>query len=69
MKKLLFSSLVGFALIALTGCTTGNDAAASTKCSADGKCSTAKKCQANAKCAGDKAKKVAKKCSADGKCG
>ncbi len=69
MKKLLFSSIVGVALIMLTGCTTGNDVQSSTKCSADGKGSTAKKCQANGKCAGDKAKNVAKKCSADGKCG
>lgn len=67
MKRLLFSSLVGFALIALSGCTTGSDAEVATKCQA-GKCDGAKKCQASGKCAGDKAKKVSKKCSADGKC-
>ena len=55
MKKLIFSSLVGLALVAFTGCTTGNDASA-------GKCDGAKKCQASGKC------DVSKKCSA-GKCG
>ena len=66
MKKLIFSSLVGLALVAFTGCTTGNDASAS-KCQA-GKCDGAKKCEASGKCAGDKAKE-ATKCSASGKCG
>ena len=64
MKKLIFSSLVGLALVAFTGCTTGNDASAS-KCQS-GKCDGAKKCQASGKC--DGAKKVAKKCAASGKC-
>ena len=68
MKKLLFSSLVGFALIALAGCTTGNDAETAAKCQA-GKCDGAKKCQASGKCGGDKEKAVSKKCSSDGKCG
>ncbi len=36
-KKLIFSSLVGLALIAFTGCTTGGDADAEAKCSS-GKC-------------------------------
>jgi len=65
MKKLIFSSLVGLALVAFTGCTTGNDASAS-KCQS-GKCDGAKKCQASGKC-GD-AKKAAKKCDSAGKCG
>ena len=70
MKKLIFTALVGLAMVGFTGCTTGNDAAAS-KCQS-GKCDGAKKCQASGKC-GD-AKKVAKKCDgakkcAAGKCG
>jgi len=70
MKKILFSSLVGFALIALSGCTSGSDAEVTnaSKCKA-GKCDSAKKCQASGKCGGDMAKKVAKKCKASGKCG
>ena len=64
MKKLIFSSLIGLALVAFTGCTNGSDAETS-KCKS-GKCDGAKKCQAIGKC-GD-AKKVAKKCSS-GKCG
>ena len=56
-KKLIFSSLVGLALIGFTGCTTGDDANAGMKCQA-GKC----------KGAPLTAKKVAKKCG-DGKCG
>ena len=73
MKKLIFSSLVGLALVAFTGCTNGSDASAS-KCQA-GKCQAGKcqagKCKgapATTKCAGDKAKDAAK-CSASGKCG
>jgi len=58
MKKLIFSSLMGLALVAFTGCTNGSDAEAA-KCQS-GKCDGAKK--APAKCDG------AKKCSA-GKCG
>jgi hypothetical protein len=42
MKKLIFSSLVGLALVAFTGCTTGSDAEVS-KCQS-GKCDGAKKC-------------------------
>jgi len=64
MKKLIFSSLVGLALVAFTGCTTGNNAETA-KCQS-GKCDGAKKCQSSEKC-GD-AKKVEKKCAA-GKCG
>ncbi len=68
MKKLIFSSLVGLALIAFTGCTTGSDAGM--KCQAgkcqSGKCKGAKKCATSSKCGN--AKKVAKKCAA-GKCG
>lgn len=74
MKKLIFSSLVGLALIAFTGCTTGNDAAAGAKCSASGKCAgdkkVAQKCAAG-KCAAGKCKGApkAKKCASSGKCG
>ena len=68
MKKLIFSSLVGLALIAFTGCTTGDDAEAEAKCSSS-KCQVDKqttKCGTSSKC-GD-AKKVVAKCSG-GKCG
>jgi len=68
MKKLIFSSLVGLALIAFTGCTTSGDAQAGAKCSSS-KCQGDKrtsKCGTNSKC-GD-AKKVVAKCSG-GKCG
>ncbi len=59
MKKLLLGFLVGFALIALSGCTLGSDA----------EVTNASKCKASGKCAGDMTKKVAKKCAASGKCG
>ncbi len=61
MKKLIFSSLIGFALIAFTGCTYDKEAPV-TKCQS-GKCDSAKKvdkkCQSG-KC-GD-AKQASKKC-------
>ena len=64
MKKLIFSSLVGLALVAFTGCTNGSDASSGTKCSGTSKCDGASKCDGN---------KVAKKCdsasSAVEKCG
>jgi len=41
MKKLLFGSLLGLALIAFTGCTDSNDAKVA-KCQS-GKCDSAKK--------------------------
>jgi len=74
MKKLIFSSLVGLALVAFTGCTDGSDATAS-KCQS-GKCQTAQKCEAG-KCQAGKCKGApavakcdgAKKCAASGKCG
>ena len=44
MKKLIFSSLVGLALVAFTGCTNSEDADAS-KCQS-GKCDSAQKCDA-----------------------
>jgi hypothetical protein len=76
MKKLIFTALVGLAMVGFTGCTTGGDADAGAKCSASGKCASSKtkKCAASGKCAGDKVKKaVAKKCAAGkcaaGKCG
>jgi len=68
MKKILFGSLVGFALIALSGCTSGSEAEVASKCQA-GKCDSAKKCATSGKCAGDMAKKAGKKCKASGKCG
>jgi len=65
MKKLLFGSLVGVALIAFTGCTDSTDMS--------GKCQSGK-CQSG-KCQGDKAKtkkcggeKAVAKCQS-GKCG
>ena len=66
MKKLIFSSLVGLALVAFTGCTTGNDADAASKCQS-GKCNgdKTKKCQSSTKCSTNKAQK----CQSDGKCG
>lgn len=60
MKKLIFSVLVGLALVAFTGCTNGSDAGAS-KCQA-GKCDSAKKCDSAAK-------ETSSKCQASGKCG
>ena len=65
MKKLIFSSLVGLALFAFTGCTYKSDVEAGAKCSTSSKCSGDK----TTKCSGDKAKKVATKCSTSGKCG
>ena len=63
MKKLIFTALVGLAMVGVTGCTTGGDAEAGTKCATSGKCASSKKC------AGDKVEKaVAKKCAASGKC-
>ena len=59
MKKLIFTALVGLAMIGFTGCTTGNDASAA-KCQSSKKCDGAKKC-------GD-AKKVVKKCDGTKKC-
>jgi len=59
MKKLLVSSLLGLALIALSGCTNSSDAKADT---------SAKKCAASGKCSGDMAKKAVSKCAAGGKC-
>jgi hypothetical protein len=78
MKKLIFTALVGLAMVAFTGCTTGNDAEAGAKCAASGKCASAKNCKATGKCkasgkcaTGDKckAKKAASKCASSGKCG
>lgn len=63
MKKLIFSSLIGLALVAFTGCTKNSDAETTEKCSASGKCDGA------TKCSGDKAKKVVAKCDSSGKCG
>jgi len=63
MKNLIFTALIGLALIAVIGCTTGNDAEAGTKCS------SSKKCSASGKCSGSKAKAMAKKCASSGKCG
>ena len=63
MKKLLFGSLLGLALIAFTGCTDNNDAQVA-KCQS-GKCDSAKKTDkkcGDGKC--DAAKKSAKKCAA-----
>ena len=60
MKKLIFSSLIGLALVAFTGCTNGSDADAS-KCQA-GKCDSAKKCDGAVK-------ETAQKCQASVKCG
>jgi hypothetical protein len=60
MKKLIFSSLVGLALVAFTGCTSSSDAEAGAKCSTSGKCAGNKK-DTKMKCA-------AGKCG-QGKCG
>ena len=64
MKKLIFSSLVGLALITFTACSHNDDVKAEAKCNA-GKCQTDK--AKSAKCGGDK--KAAAKCSSGGKCG
>ena len=66
LKNILFTSLVGFAMVLVTGCTDGKDAATE-KCNA-GKCDSAKK--VTKKCDGgkcDSAKKTAPK--PDSKCG
>ena len=65
MKKLVFTALVGLAMVAFTGCTTGNDAEAGAKCKMAKKCQVGAKCASSGKCM---AKKVAAKCSASGKC-
>ena len=57
MKKLIFSSLVGLALISFTACSHNDDVEAGAKCNA-GKCQTDK--AKSAKCGGDK--KAASKC-------
>lgn len=67
MKKLIFTALVGLAMVAFTGCTTADDAKVGAKCAASGKCVSSKKCAAGGKCTGNKAK--AAKCAASGKCG
>lgn len=61
MKKIIFSSLIGLALVAFTGCTNSDNAEAEAKCSASSKCDGA------TKCSGDKAKEVATKCDSSGK--
>ena len=61
MKKLIFSSLIGFAMLAFTGCTKNYDTETEAKCSASSKCDGA------TKCSGDKAKEVATKCDSSGK--
>ena len=48
MKSLIFSTLVGLALISFTGCTTSGDVGVS-KCQS-GKCKGAKKCASSGKC-------------------
>ncbi len=64
MKNLIFTALVGLAMVGFTGCT--NSADATPKCQT-GKCDSgkkdAKKCGNTKKCDGSK------KCSAAGKCG
>ena len=59
MKNLLFSALLGLALVSFTGCTKGNDADTGAKCSSANKCSgdmngdkSNKKCSTNLKCGG-----------------
>jgi hypothetical protein len=53
MKSLIFSTLVGLALVSFTGCTTSDDAGVS-KCQSgkceSGKCKGAKKCASSKKC-------------------
>ncbi|QOR62005.1 hypothetical protein ACM66Z_00505 [Sulfurovum sp. ST-21] len=64
MKKLLFGSLIGLALIMFTGCTTSENADAEQKCQS-GKCQSD---QAKAKkCAGEK--QTDAKCQSGEKCG
>ena len=58
MKKVIVAALFTLGMMAMTGCTTGNDAGMS-KCSS-GKCDSTKKSQASGKTA---------KCQASGKCG
>ena len=54
MKKLLFSSLMGMALVAFTGCAGTYSAAPKCppgKCGSDEKCDPPKKCDEAKKCA------------------
>lgn len=66
MKKLIFTALVGLAMVGFTGCTNGSDAEVASKCQS-GKCNgdKTKKCQSTDKCSTSKAQK----CQGDGKCG
>ena len=64
LKKLIFSLLLGLAMISFTACSHENEVDAGVKCNA-GKCQADK--AKSAKCAGDK--KAATKCSSAGKCG
>ena len=62
LKKVLFSSLIGLALVAFTGCGTESPATGAAKCG-EGKCDSAKKVET--KC--DTGKNTAPK--PDAKCG
>ena len=64
LKKLIFSLLVGLAMISFTACSHENEVDAGAKCNA-GKCQADK--AKSAKCGGDK--KASAKCSSAGKCG
>ena len=70
MKNLVFTALMGLAMVGFTGCTNSSDAEVakcqSGKCQSAKKCDGSKKCEASGKC-GDA--KKAKKCAASGKCG
>jgi len=65
MKNLVFTALVGLAMVGFTGCTNSSDAEVA-KCQGAKKCDGSKKCKASGKC-GDS--KKAKKCASSGKCG
>jgi len=66
MKQLIFSTLVGIALMAFTGCTKWNETMGGTKCSSS-KCDGSKMEKKCASKCGDA--KMSKKCASSTKCG
>ena len=65
MKKIIFASVVGLALLGFTGCMSGIMGG---KCMGSDKCESSDKCASSGKCSGeDKSEETAdeSKCSAD----
>jgi len=64
MKKMIFASVVGLALVGFTGCMSGMMGG---KCAGSSKCEASGKCASSGKCSGSTSS--AKKCASSGKCG